>query len=63
MSALPQELRDNFEIKETKTMRFAQTHAEPRMTPAKAAIVAARILRAPRLDNPAFAGLEGAMTP
>jgi hypothetical protein len=32
------------------------------MAPAKAAIAGARILRAPRLDNPAFAGLEGAMT-
>jgi hypothetical protein len=33
------------------------------MAPAKAAIVVARILRAAWLDNPASAGLEGAMTP
>jgi hypothetical protein len=42
-------------------MNFAHKHAEPRMAPAKAADAFGRILRAPRLDNPAFAGLEGAM--
>jgi hypothetical protein len=62
MTALPQGLRGNFEIERAR-MHFAHEHAEPRMVPVKAAIVDARILRAPRLGNPALAGLEGAMTP
>jgi hypothetical protein len=32
------------------------------MAPAKAMAVGARIMRAAWLENPAFAGLEGAMT-
>jgi len=43
-------------------MHFAHEHAEPRLAPAKAATVGARILRAPRLNYPADAGLEDAMT-
>jgi hypothetical protein len=43
-------------------MQFAQMYAGPRMAPAKAATIDARILRAPWLENPAMAGLEGAMT-
>jgi hypothetical protein len=43
-------------------MILAREHAEPRMAPVKAAIAGARILRAQRLENPAYAGLEGAMT-
>jgi hypothetical protein len=44
-------------------MRYAQEHAEPRLAPAKAATVSGRIMRAAWLENPADAGLEGAMTP
>jgi len=43
-------------------MHFAQTHAELRTAPAQAATVAARMMWAMRMNIPAFAGLEGAMT-
>ncbi|WP_395018766.1 hypothetical protein [Dongia sp.] len=43
-------------------MNFVQEHAEQRMAPAQAAVAGARILRAVKLDNPAVAGWEGAMT-
>jgi hypothetical protein len=62
MSALPRRLREEIRERERNRMNFTQKHAEPRMAPAKAAAVYARILRASWLDNPAMAGLEGAMT-
>ena len=60
MTALSQRLREN-DSRERSRMHFAQQHAELRMAPAKAAIVVGRILRAAWLDEPATAGLGGAM--